>query len=418
MHQQKEYFEKYIQYINETECPIFYHRWCSLGVISTILGRRFYFQHGHFTVNPNMYVMLIGTPGTRKTTAVKIAQKLVAETGFKYFAAEKTSKEKFLLDLGEQNGYDDTGEDVLEANLWGNDDVNYETREPAELLIAADEFNNFIGNGNMEFISLLGSLWDYSGVYENRIKGGKSVKIPNPTINILAGNTPTGFALAFPPDVLGQGFFSRLLLIYGEPTGKKITFPEPPCPQMRLELVARLDQIKATCVGPASITPEAKHLLDKIYKSYESLEDIRFESYCQRRFTHLLKLCLITSASRISKEISSDDVIYANTILTHTEHLMPKALGEFGKSRYSDVSHKIMALLDRATKPVTPKEIIQAVHQDVDGVHVVVDILKGLATADKVFTIDGGYLPKRKARKESGSDLFDAGVLTAEELDY
>lgn len=409
-------FDLYFQYTKETECPLFYHRWCILSGIGAMLGRNYYFQHGHFAINPNMYIMLIGSPGTRKSTAIKILKSLIVESGYSNISADKTSKEKFLLDLHEQNESD--ADDILDKNIFGTDRDSYASKQPAEMFIAADEFNDFIGNGNIEFISLLGSLWDYSGVYENKIKNGKSVYIPNPTINILSGNTPTGFALAFPVEILGQGFFSRLLLIYGEPTGKKIAFPTPPPVELRAELVAKLTELRIKCAGSIVMNNTARMLLDKIYTSDHGISDVRFESYANRRFTHLLKLCLLHAAARLSREITEQDVLYANTVLIHTEHLMPKALGEFGKSRHSDVVNKIMTILEKATAPVLVKEIITAIHSDIDNVSVAVELLKGLEIAEKIQRVNGGYLAKRKIRREADSDTFDINLLSKDELQY
>lgn len=411
------FFDLYFKYIGETECPLFYHRWCALSGIGAILGRNYFIQHGHFTINPNMYVMLIGSPGTRKSTAIKIMKSLVVASGYSYTSADKTTKEKFLLDLHEQVEQDEEAS-ILDTNIWGSGRDNAVNLPPSEMYIAADEFNDFIGNGNIEFISLLGSLWDYNGVYENKIKNGKSVYVNNPTISILSGNTPTGFSLAFPVEILGQGFFSRLLLVYGESTGKRITFPEPPSPELKIELVSKLVEIKTKCNGPAKMSSLAKSLLDKIYKSYEGLEDVRFESYSNRRFTHLLKLCILHSASRASTDITEDDVIYANTVLAHTEHLMPKALGQFGKSKHSDVIHKIITILEKATAPVPPKDIITAIHSDVDNIATAVDIIKGLHTADKIMLINGGYLAKKRIRTELDSDIFNIALLNRDELQY
>lgn len=411
------FFDLYFQYVRETECPLFYHRWCALSGIGAMLGRNYYFQHGHFTVNPNMYIMLIGSPGTRKSTAIKIMKNLIIEAGYDKISADKTSKEKFLLDLHEQSE-GESGSSILDENIFGSGKDNYSNRSPAEMFIAADEFNDFVGNGNIEFISLLGSLWDYSGTYENKIKNGKSVFIPNPTINILSGNTPTGFALAFPVEILGQGFFSRLLLIYGESTGRRITFPTPPPIELKMELIAKLVEIKTKCCGPVTMTPTAQHLLDHIYTNPLPLEDIRFESYSNRRFTHLLKLCILHAAARVSLVITEDDVIYANTVLSHTEHIMPKALGEFGKSRHSDVTNKIMTILENATSPVSTQDIIKAIHSDVDNINVAIELLKGLEVAEKVQRINGGYLARRKIRKEADSRIFDISLLSKDELQY
>jgi len=411
-----DFFSQYFSYVEDTECPKFYHRWCALSGVAALLGRDYFLQHGHFTLNPNMYTMLIGVPGTRKSTAIKLMKKVLTVAGYENFSADKTSKEKFLLDLHEQLEEEGDISSLMDSNLWGDDDAS--SKAPAEMYVAADEFNDFIGSGNIEFISLLGSLWDYEGTYTSKIKNGKSVSIPNPTINILGGNTSAGFSIAFPTEILGQGFFSRLLLIYGEPTGRKITFPKQPSPEERNALATYMRAIKDTCRGAAVLSQKAETLLDKIYTQWTSLDDVRFENYSNRRFTHLLKLCLIVSAARLSKEVSEEDVIHANTVLAHTEHLMPKALGEFGKSRYSDVSQKIITILERATKPVPATQLIKEIHSDVDNMQIGMEIIKGLQIADKIFVVNGGYMAKKRKQKEMDSELFNASILTEEERNY
>lgn len=409
-----DFFSAYLNYTEDTEVPVFFHRWCAIAGIGAYLGRDFCFNHGHFLINPNIYSMLIGNPGTRKSTAIKIMRSLLMQAGYKTVAADKTTKEKFLVDLsGIEAEEEGSKGDVLEQNLWGED--SNEFKEPAEMFIACDEFNDFIGNGNIEFISLLGTLWDYNGIYRNRIKNSKSVAINNPTVSILGGNTPTGFSLAFPTEILGQGFFSRLLLIYGEPSGKKITFPKPPSTEDTRLITEYLKLIKTKVRGAAKLDSTSEKLLDKIYKGWQGLDDVRFESYSNRRFTHLLKLCLIHAAARCSVEITEDDVIYANTVLTHTEHLMPKALGEFGKSRNSDVSHKIMQLLDSATGVVPLKEIWKAVHNDLEKMNDLTELMRNLVAADKIQSINGGFLPKRKMIEEVNNGILNYDLLTEEE---
>ena len=283
------------------------------------------------------------------------------------------------------------------------------------MYIACDEFNDFIGIGNLEFISLLGNLWDYNGVFKNRIKTGKSVSILNPTVSILGGNTSTSFVNAFPPDTLGQGFFSRLLLIYGEETGKKITFPIMPSAEATNKIVSALQRIKMVVKGQAEIDPDAKALLEKIYTSGKKMDDVRFASYANRRFTHLLKLCLIISACDYSNKIEHAHVIEANTILTHTESLMPKALGQFGRARNSDVTHKIMSILGNATHAMSLKELWAYCISDMDKVDDLANQLRNLMTADMIFVVDGKYLAKAKRAAEVDSDTVDYNYLTDEE---
>ena len=359
--------------------------------------------------------MLIGSPGTRKSTSIKLMRSFLTQAGYTTIAAEKSTKEKFMLDLAGETGDPNnvSADDILDKNLFGNGNDDSDS----EMFIMADEFNDFFGNGNIEFISMLGTLWDFNGVYRNRIKNGKSVDIPNPTVSILGGNTPTGFSLAFPSDILGQGFFSRILLIHGEPNGKRIPFPPEPDPAATSALVEYLRAIKSEVFGPAKLTGSAKGLLSEIYIRDPKVDDVRFASYSNRRFDHLLKLCLIVSANRLSTEITERDVVYANTILSHAEQYMPRALGEFGKAKNSDVTHKVLELIYNTPGIVRLKDIWCNVHNDLEKMSQLQDILVSLQQADKIQTVPeaGGFLPKRKMLAQESEGLIDFSLLTDEE---
>lgn len=417
MTQHNDFLSAYLSYAaTDSEVPVVLHRWAAISSIGALLGRNFYFTHGHFNINPNLYTMLIGVPATRKSTAIKLAKKLITMAGYDTIAADKSSKEKFLMDMA---GIDDTegkksAESFLDDNLWGDDTS---TAPPAECFIMADELNDFIGNGNIEFISLLGSLWDYNGVYSSRIKSGKSVSINNPTVSILSGNTPTGFALAFPTEIIGQGFFSRILLIYAEPTGKRITFPKQPSDEDTATIVKYLQAIRSNVRGAATLDNAAFKLLDKIYQTYEGIDDARFISYTSRRFNQLIKLTLIITAARLSTHITEHDVIYANTILSASELNMPKALGEFGKSKFSDVTHKIVTVLENSNSVMSFKEIWKHVSSDLEKMTSLAEMLQGLVTADKIQAVPGGsgFVAKRRKQVILENGTVDYSLLHIEE---
>ncbi len=401
----------YMRYTAETECPALFHRWSALTCLAAWIGRRIYFPFGHSNIHANMYVMLIGKAGTKKSTAVKIGCKLLKSAGYKKFAADKIRQEKFLIDLAKTDQLGDS-EDILDMNLFGDDLAV----EPCESFVAADEVNNFIGVGNLEFMSILGELWDYDDVFEYRLKNSESVDIPYPTISILSGNTFVGFNRLFPPEAIEQGFFSRMLFIYGEPTGVKYTIPKSPDPEIKAALIAKLHEIKDKVVGQVTITPDAYTILDKIYKSDDSMDDVRFEAYETRRIQHLLKLCMIVAASRVSTVIDKDVILEANTILTFTEQLMPKALGEFGRAKNSGSTHKVMSIIDDASLPITTQDIWKSVFQDFENLNQLIQILGNLTVAKKIQSVKGGgYLPIRKIRGGGINGAVDWNILTKEE---
>lgn len=407
------FLSSYLSYTSDSEVPVSFNRWAAIAGVGAMLERNLHIPLGHSQIFPNQYAMLIGSAGTRKSSAIKLMKSLMVKAGYTTISAERTSKEKFLLDLsGHEDAPMGTGEDILDKNLFG-DMSESETRPMA---IMADEANDFFGLGNIEFLSMLGSLWDWNGPpYQNRIKTGKSVSIPNPTITILSGNTPTGFSQAFPPEILGQGFFSRLLLIYGEPNGRKIAFPKVPDQQETTDLVHKLQTIKAYHQGQLTLTKEAESLLEVIYLQTKPINDLRFDSYFNRRFTHLLKLCIIICATHLQKAITESIVIEANTYLSYIETLMPKALGEFGKSKNSDVTHKILTFIE-SHDGCSLKDLIKLVSSDLEKTSDIGDIIRKLSSSEKIQNVNGIFLPMRKIGLTDNSALVDLSYLTVEEL--
>lgn len=407
--QQTNFIENYLDFYEKTEPPTIYNRWAAIGGIGALLGRGTWIQHGHSKVYPNQYIMFVGEAGCRKSTAIKTFLKpLITEAGYNKIAASKTSKEKFLMDLAEGMDNVNNPEEHLDVSNqkenWGRGKTMRElfgvidSSEPAECLIMADEFNVFMGHSNVEFIDMLTDLWDYNGIYASRTKSGKSVLVPNPTLSMLTGNTQVGISMSFPTEVIGQGFFSRLLLIHSDPSGRKISFPKAPDLAVKAQLVKQLIDIKGKMRGEILIDAIAHKALDEIYQNWTDLEDVRFKSYSTRRFTHLLKLCLCCAAARQQRSIDISVVEYANTILHYTEFFMPKALGEFGKARNSDVSAKILELLDKAEAPLDlMKDIFPQVHRDIDGTKQLAEIVSGMLAAGKIQkTSMGGFLPQKK----------------------
>ena len=403
-------FEDYFDFVHETESPLIFHRWSLICCLGAMLGRQVWIQLGSFRIFPNPYVMLIGDPGTRKSSAIKQAKKLLAKAGYQHFSAEKTTKEKFLMDLAELG--DGPGDNEVSAtqvmeNLFGQ---SLDDQEPKEVFIVADEFNDFMRCGDLEFHSMLGALWDWDDEtkpYSQRLKNSKSLAIYQPTINLLGGNTHVGFSEMFPPQALGQGFLSRMLLIFSEPSGRKIAFPEEPSKAQEGALIAKLQKIKTAMSGRMTLNQRARDVLNILYNNYEGFADMRFTSYFTRRYTHLLKLCIICAASDCRMEVGINDVLLANTIMKYAEHFMPKALGEFGKARNADVSSKILTMLAKTTKATSETDIWKQVSSDLDRPEEMAKLLAGLHQAGKIQWISArdtgvkGWLIVRKAIREN-----------------
>lgn len=405
------FYDLYFEYVGVTEVPIFYNRWCPIVSIAAMLERQCWFVHGHWTIYPNMYVMLIGDPAARKTTAITLAQKILQWTGYDRFSADKSSKERFLFDL--LNIPFDEKAEIEELQELIID-------QPSERFIVSDEFTDFVGKHNLEFLTMLSKLWDNRDKYEHPKLHGKSIVVDKPTVNILSASQPEMLYSAFPPEAIGQGIMSRFILVYGEPTGIKITYPKTPTDGIKTKLKKRMEEIKRKVTGRMHLTSLAETAIDTIYKETIGIEDYRFKHYNNRRLTHLIKLSMLFAAMDLRTTIDIQDVARANTLLHVTEQRMPRALGEFGIAKNSEIANKIMQVISDKKQPVTPKYLFNELSNDLDSMDQLLQVLNHLKQAEKVKTLNiggkTGWVPIRKMKQEWREGLIDKDFLTPEEL--
>ena len=404
----KDFFTEYMSYVrlDASEAPANYHRWACASIVGAMLGRQVHLPFGPLKIYPNQYIMLMGPPATKKGTVIGISKKILEQAGYTRFAADRTSKERFLVDMKSF----DTMEDDLEMLTFD---------APAESYITAGEFVDFIGQGDIGFMMTLTNLWDNLSSYEHKKITGKSVTVKEPTINLLGGSTATTFLIAFPPEALGTGALSRLLLIHGESSGVKVAWPEALDELQRSFLVLKLRDMKDKIIGDMQITAEGKKIAAEIYHEQIAVDDMRFSHYMQRRQIHLLKLSIILAACDVSGTITATNVIRANTMLAMAEKKMPKALGEFGASKYSDATNKVIEYLNSRLKPAGSQEIWKVVQKDLNKPSELNDILLNLKTAEKIQIVSvmgkTGYLPMHKANVEWKDKFLDLEWLTPQE---
>lgn len=409
-----DFFTKYMEFVDleNQEAPAVYHRWTLASAIGTILGRQFYLPFGKGKIYPNQFIMLMGTPGTRKGTAMNIGKELLKKAGYNRFSASRTSLERFLIDMKQTDlGGGDTGLVDLEELVL---------ESPSESYVFAGEFVDFIGPSDIAFINLLTNLWDNLQEYKHPKIQGKSVEVYQPTVNLFGGSTPQTFAIAFPPEVIGTGFTSRLILVHSEPTGKQIAWPTVLDELALAQMALHLGEIRKEISGEAIVSKEAKELASAIYKNEIHIDDARFNFYQQRRYIHLLKLSMVQAAANLSNIIKPEHILWANTMLAIAEQRMPKALGEFGKSRNSEISQEVLQWLSRRTMPATITDIFKAVHRSVTKMTDLQDVITNLKVAEKIAVknVKGkmGYMTNHTTAAEWKKEFLDLKWLTPEEL--
>jgi hypothetical protein len=361
--------------------------------------------------------MLMGEAGARKSSAINIVEKLARKVGYDRFAADRLSKEMFLHSMmpkkeGSRITLDEEDIDLeflLDSTL---------PEEVSDIYAVADEFLDLVGPANQEFLTMLGKLWDNRAKYEHPKLHGKDVVVVKPTVNLLAGNTPTGFSLTCPPDVVGQGFMSRLLLVFSEPGSSKYYLPRRPKEEYETGILTTLKTIIKEVKGEAIITKEAHEAMKSIYHNYPPIPDFTFKHYNGRRYTHMLKVAMTLAAMDLSIEVQGRHILEANTILHFAENRMPKALGEFGRGKNNATQSDIMVILSSSPTPIPIRTLWKQVGKDLTKPQELTEIMKSLIFAGKIKAVEPeGFVAINKVRDEWGDGLILSDYLELEEME-
>lgn len=411
------FYERYFEYIGLTESPRIYHRWCAVSIIAALLGRNLYIPFGHDHIYPNHYILLVGDPGARKGTAITPSKKLLRQSGYTRFGPDRLSAERFIIELERASRPDIDGVDLDNPVELENITLD----EVSELYVSLGEFGDFIGDGNINFIRLLTNLWDNLPEYKHPKIHGKSVAVPKPTVNILSGTTGQDISSTLPVEAIGQGYLSRIILVHGTGLGRLYSRLPEISEETINKFAKEIQEIRAVMHGELKISEEVWKLLDRIYKEFTDIDDYRFKHYSGRRYTHLLKLCLVFAAMCKNQELTPEMCIEANTLLHYTEMKMPRALGEFGKAKNSDTANSVMHIIRDAKEPIIMKDIYARVSQDLNKQSDLIDILNNLRTAGKIQVMDipgtnrRGYAALNAVQKKWDDSLLNNSFLTIEE---
>lgn len=408
--------------VEDTESPRMYHVWGALLAIGACLGRRVYLPFGYGRIYANQYVWFVGNPGTRKTTAMRIPHKLLKEcTGIR-FSPDDTGGQRQGLIAAMQHEPDKEESAIAEiekSSLMGHalsleaigSSESIQTVNSADvhtMTIMAAEVSRFLGQNNFSMLDFLIPMWDGDD-FKYQLKASE-VTLENPLLNFLGCTTPTSIAQALPAAAQGQGFLSRVILVYGQNKYKQVPRPGIPPESLVSEIKKYFSNAYYNLHGPVQETPEALAYSEELYKYVLDIVDSRFSYYAERRYHHMLKLGIILAASRGSTEIIYEDYEQAHQLLRATEKGMPEALGQFGMSPLAQLKQNILEYCRQETIPITVEMLRAVFHRD-GKPEDIQDIIRDLVASSQLIQQRGEdnipiYIAKRSAN-DIESDIMN-----------
>lgn len=376
------YLNDYLAMVEDTESPRIFHIWSAIFAMSSALGRRCWLPFGTMDIFPNHYIVLVGTPGTRKSTAANQGKRILRQSTGVRFAPRDTGGQRQGLVLALKGGDDNSKEFVGAMELGAKENSissltqfedisNVAEDEEQQFIDAADkhhiaivasEFSRLIGQNNHSMLDFLGELYDGEDVDYLTLKS--NIQVKNPLLNLLACTTPISINNALPPQVSGQGFLSRIMLVYGARKYKAVPRPMPPDLDRVAKVKETLNNAYYQIAGGFEETTESRAYSEELYHYNLDINDSRFGYYNERRYTHLIKLSMCLAAARGDRVIVKDDYQEAHRILRATERGMPDALGEFGLNPQAMLKQEILEQLRANQGPLTFSQVIAMFHRD------------------------------------------------------
>lgn len=334
MQEREDWITRYLELTSDTEPTELLRLWCGLSGIAAVLQRKCYTELADFPLYPNLYVLLIALPAMRKTYSMKFVKRMLADIGIEATAA-KTTLEGLIDTI------------TRTKILYADDSGSMEFHSSVNLF--CDEFGVLLKQRHSNLMTELCDWFDCPDIWPYKTKTGGEAKAINVWINILGATTPDTIIREM-LDEGGAGLMSRFIGVYAD----KVQYKSEPIVDQALktQLTNELEII-GQLGGEFIKTPDFKKRYNPWYEKQSEIKMFdgisQLTGYPGRRALHLLKLCMISSASRgNSMQLDVCDFDRALKILEITEEQMVKIFDTKGTGKHKDVMRKIIILIQQS----------------------------------------------------------------------
>jgi hypothetical protein len=305
--------------------------------VSTMLSRKCSFPMGHFTIFPNLYLVLVGDAGMRKTGALKIAKQLIRESKSP-LASESVTREA-LIDMMRDN--------MKETIVDGKKLVYH------PITAAVSELKEFIIQGSERMSSFLTAIWD-EDCYEDKTRKQGRIIVPGPYLVLMACCTPDWLVTQMKYDIVTDGLARRIIFVYANERNKNNALPKHTQEQedaiidMILEC-KRISRLK----GQFQLTKMARALYETWYAEASQLTldaDKNLKGYFQSKPELVIKLSMCLSACYSDSMIIDDDILtQAIKCFEFIEADLPRVLSGIGRNELKPYMDRLIEDLEAAT---------------------------------------------------------------------
>lgn len=303
----------FMEFTDNVQSPAIFRRWSAIGAIAGAMERKVWVRSQGSAIYPNLYIFLVGPPGSGKTRALMECWNIWNALPNHHVADISLTKAAFIDSLADSK-----------REIWSPVNEAYHS-----LLIASPELGALLPGYDAEFMNTLTYLYDCLPYSERRRHQKDEFKpIEKPCVNIIACTTPGFLSDSMPPSAWNQGFLSRVTVVYnaGLDANKPFDFfDEGPKRSAVLESALKHDMIKiGDWAGQLKFTPEAGRCAEEMNVGGFEPKPAhpRLVNYSTRRPLQFLKLCMVCAVDRGADCIDIYDVHTARDWMQEVETYM------------------------------------------------------------------------------------------------
>lgn len=397
--------ERWMQYNDGLPSPVSYLDWSWLFLISSCLQRRVWLGPSHQQLFPNMYVILVGPPGTGKGLPIREVSNILKHWKKKDVLIQSANQNKLTDEqksLAEMHGQSDLEEankhelkpsaknaDIVEPLLFpvAADATTYEALVQAvaesyrrinfpqydekagkellrvyghsSLCFSLQELSSLLRKRTHDTVNYLLGLYDCPVDYEYiTISRGKD-RVRRGCLNLLAGTTPSFMSSTFDEELTNEGFTSRVFFIFAQKNRKNVMFI-PPLTKEQIEYKSQiLQHIKslASLYGQVQIDQETQDYLANWWNEAENNKhkrvnvSLKMIPYYARKQIHVMKVAMaLHFGESLEMKIPLETFMLAIKILEKEEKQMHLAITLEETNPEARCARKILQFLQSGKK--------------------------------------------------------------------
>lgn len=326
------WLQGYRLYTSDSEAPPIFHVWGGLGAISAVIGKQVSMNMGKFSYLTNLYTVLVGPAGTKKTTAMLTARNLVKRVPGIHTAPNIGNPETIL------------------KRMCKIDDPLHQS-----ISVYSLELGTLLGEGPQQrhMLDFLCDIFDGIPDYEKETIGRGVENLTNPWLALQSCTTPEWLQNSLSSHSVEGGFVSRTLWIYSDERRLSNPWPEETAEQRKLRewLINDLTHISAL-QGEFSASLEAKEFYKAWYQDpsrFPKTHEQRLGGYYERKSIHVIKLAMLLSlAENDTLCLERRDIEAALGLLEEIEPDMHRAFIGVGKNVHSTDTERILRQIQDA----------------------------------------------------------------------